>query len=136
MNCLIITTTLNFIFYRILFPGGNADFINNWGYAQAGRFIFEIANEMNARNEYFPLWGTCLGFELLAYLGINDTDPRTMCEGQNLAMKLNFKSDYRTTRLFKEAPQNVIDILDQEPVAANFHHYCLTEQVNTQRSVL
>ncbi|XP_063709500.1 gamma-glutamyl hydrolase A-like [Culicoides brevitarsis] len=112
----------------VLFPGGNADFINNWGYAQAGRYIYEIANEMNERGEYFPLWGTCLGFELLAYLGANQTDFRRVCNAESIALKLNFTQNFSESRMFRQAPQHIVDILDSKPVAANFHHFCLTPE--------
>uniref|UniRef100_A0A336L4L4 folate gamma-glutamyl hydrolase n=1 Tax=Culicoides sonorensis TaxID=179676 RepID=A0A336L4L4_CULSO len=119
----------------VLFPGGNADFVNNWGYAQAGRFIYEIANEMNSRGEYFPLWGTCLGFELLAVLGNNGTDLRSVCAGQSMALNLNFTSNFTKSRMFRDAPQSVIDILSEKPVAANFHHYCITPQNFTSNNL-
>lgn len=102
--------------------------MNNWGYAQAGRYIYEIANEMNSRGEYFPLWGTCLGFELLAYLANNDTDFRRVCNAQSMALPLNFTNDFKQSKMFQDAPQTVIDILDQERVAANFHHFCITPE--------
>lgn len=43
------------------------------GYADAGMHIYNIAKEMNEKGDYFPLWGTCLGFELLSYV---DADRR------------------------------------------------------------
>lgn len=119
---------LTFCPYRVLLPGGNADFINNWGYAQAGRYIYEIATEINMRGEYFPLWGTCLGFELLAYLAANDTDFRRTCNAQSIALPLDFTQTFIQSRMFQEAPQTVIDILDQKPVAANFHQFCITPE--------
>lgn len=43
----------------VLYPGGNADGDDYYPFAKA---IFEKAKEMNDKGNYFPLWGTCLGF--------------------------------------------------------------------------
>lgn len=37
--------------YRILFPGGDADLTSNIGYAQVGRYVYEIANDMNKNSK-------------------------------------------------------------------------------------
>lgn len=113
---------------RILFPGG-AVWFNESGYADAGRHIYDIAKEMNEKGNYFPLWGTCLGFELLTYLSADGVEHRADCSSNNQALPLEFKDDFRSSRLFENAPENVVKILTEESVTANFHHYCVTEKV-------
>jgi len=44
----------------VLFPGGGGDYVN------VGKLIVEHAKKMNDEGQFFPLWGTCLGFERLA----------------------------------------------------------------------
>ena len=34
-------------------------------FSQAGIFLVELAMEANKNGDYFPVWGTCLGYELL-----------------------------------------------------------------------
>lgn len=75
---------------RVLFPGGATYFTEKNGYADAGKYIFTIARELNAKGEYFPLWGTCLGFELMPYLWVNRGEIRGNCESINQASKLHF----------------------------------------------
>lgn len=60
----------------ILFPGGSTWFHTANGYADAGEHIFSIAKEMNGQGDYFPLWGTCLGFELLSYVDADRNEHR------------------------------------------------------------
>jgi gamma-glutamyl hydrolase len=103
---------------------------NDSGYSAAGRQIYDIAKEMNEAGHYFPLWGTCLGFELLAYLSANNTEIRAKCNSNSQALPLEFKEDFRSSRLFAEAPESIINILKNEPVTANFHSYCITEKVS------
>lgn len=112
----------------VLFPGGSADFKTKNGYADAGSMIYEIAQTLNKQGDYFPLWGTCLGFELLAYLGANRTNPLTDCKLSDINLKLQFLQDYKVSKLYRSASKEVIKILTTEPVTPNFHRYCLTQE--------
>lgn len=119
--------TLNFS--RILLPGGATWFNQSNGYADAGRHIYDIAIEMNERGNYFPLWGTCLGFELLTYLSADGKEHRAYCSSSNQALPLVFKDDFMSSRMFKGASDKIVKILESEAVTSNFHQYCVTEKV-------
>lgn len=100
------------------------------GYARAGRHIYDIAMQMNDNGNYFPLWGTCLGLELLTYLSANGVEHRADCKSENQGLPLEFKDDFKSSRMFRNAPTSIINILKNEPVTANFHSYCVTEKVS------
>ncbi|XP_061402619.1 gamma-glutamyl hydrolase [Musca vetustissima] len=112
----------------VLLPGGATYFNQSNGYADAGRHIYEIAMEINDNGTYFPVWGTCLGYELLVYLSANGTEPRTYCSSSAQPLPLEFKEDFQQSRMFRNASPEVIDILKNYPVTANFHMYCFTEE--------
>lgn len=138
------------IFCSVLLPGGATYFNQSHGYADAGRHIYEIAMEVNNNGTYFPIWGTCLGFELLVYLSANSTEPRTYCSSSSQALPLEFKDskfrsferkfrkfvffclfiDFNKSRLFRNASENIINILKNYAVTSNFHLYCFTEEVS------
>lgn len=42
----------------VLFPGGDGD----QAYHDKARFIFDEVTKINDAGEYYPLWGTCMGF--------------------------------------------------------------------------
>ncbi|XP_052861337.1 gamma-glutamyl hydrolase A-like isoform X1 [Anopheles cruzii] len=111
----------------VLLPGGATWFNQSNGYADAGHHIYDIARRFNDNGDYFPVWGTCLGFELLTYLAANGTDHRAHCNSSSQALALNFKDDFRKSRLFAQAPNDVVEILANEAVTANFHQFCITE---------
>lgn len=111
----------------VLLPGGATWFNQSNGYADAGRHIYDIAVQYNENGDYFPVWGTCLGFELLTYLAANGAEHRAHCSSNSQPLPLNFKDDFRSSRMFADAPNDVIDILSNEPVTANFHQFCVTE---------
>ncbi|XP_039445076.1 gamma-glutamyl hydrolase-like isoform X3 [Culex pipiens pallens] len=115
-----------------LFPGGATWFNQSNGYAEAGRHIYDVAVELNAQGVYFPVWGTCLGFELLTYLAADGNEHRAHCSSNNQGLHLDFTADFRTSRLFAKAPEDVVQILANEPVTANFHQFCTTEQNFTE----
>lgn len=102
------------------------------GYAEAGRYIYDIAKVLNAKGDYFPIWGTCLGYELLGYLAAGSTEIRSDCKSQKVSLPLEFKEDFQESRLFKECPSDVINILRTKHVTPNFHNYCITEKNMTE----
>ena len=41
---------------------------------ELGNYIYERLIEYNAKGQYYPLWGTCLGFENMAIFASSDGD--------------------------------------------------------------
>lgn len=80
----------NFLYDRILLPGGSSGFNKKYGYAAAGYKIYQIAKQMNDNNEYFPIWGTCLGFELLTFIDAERVKHRKKCDSENQPLPLEF----------------------------------------------
>lgn len=78
-------------FCSVLLPGGATWFNASNGYADAGRHILDIAMRLNDAGHAMPLWGTCLGMELLAYLTSTKGDPRAECYSQRQALHLEFE---------------------------------------------
>ncbi|KAF9803045.1 hypothetical protein SFRURICE_012290 [Spodoptera frugiperda] len=99
----------------VLFPGGATYFNQSDGYADAGQHIYEIAQEMNDAGDYFPIFGTCLGFELLIILasGRGEPENRIRCYSYS-NIPLNFTDDYRTSKMFKETPEDILELLKNE----------------------
>ena len=83
------------------------------------------------RNPY-PIWGTCLGFELLALFANNDEPYLSRCWSQDQALPLNFTSDWPESDLGKSAGDDMTEILANKDVTVNFHRWCLTPQNFTQ----
>ncbi|XP_026316816.1 gamma-glutamyl hydrolase A-like isoform X2 [Hyposmocoma kahamanoa] len=112
----------------VLFPGGATYFNNSDGYADAGQHIYEIAQQMNDRGDYFPIFGTCLGFELLIILasGRSEVENRNRCYSyQNLPLR--FTTDYRDSKMFSAAPLDILVILATLDVTVNSHQFCIVD---------
>ncbi|XP_036145087.1 gamma-glutamyl hydrolase B isoform X2 [Monomorium pharaonis] len=112
----------------VLWPGGATFFFQKEGYADAGATIYRIAKEINDRGVYFPIFGICLGFELLTYVAANRVEHRTLCFGQNQNLPLEFTDDFTESNLFKNITPDVFKILSVENVTANYHQFCVTKE--------
>lgn len=105
----------------ILLPGGAAD-ITSSSYQRAAKIFYELAIDANKRGDYFPIWGTCLGFEQLSLLTSNETTlSRTNTTG--LPMVLNFTQDAAGSKLFKDFLPETLQDLATEPMTVNIHKW-------------
>lgn len=56
--------------------GGAVHIDKDTGYGTSGRLIYKKIHKRNL-DGYLPLWGTCLGMELVIYSHLDRKDPRT-----------------------------------------------------------
>ena len=60
-------------------------------FAKAGIFLVKLAKEANDAGDYFPVWGTCLGFELLMLEAAGgDTSILSLVNSTNNSLDLKF----------------------------------------------
>ncbi|KAH9503963.1 hypothetical protein Btru_067462 [Bulinus truncatus] len=107
----------------VFFPGGSVD-IDKGPYARSGKFMYDLAIKANDNGDHFPLWGTCLGFQLLTAL-TSSKDYLQRTDTNNMTMTLNFSKDFQNSKLFKDMPQELITILKSEPVTQNEHNWSM-----------
>lgn len=111
------------LFYSLngfLLPGGGANFISS-GYAKTSRIIFNLAKKAFDEGDYFPLWGTCLGFEYLSTVASGSLDILSRTDTENLPIPLNFSQDYRDSRLFRDISDDLAKFLSSAPTTINMH---------------
>ncbi|XP_061096302.1 gamma-glutamyl hydrolase [Conger conger] len=110
----------------VLFPGGGVSIVAS-GYATAASIFYELAIKAKYKGDYFPIWGTCLGFEELTYL----TSGKVLLTATNtsgVALPLIFTNDSAESRLFSGFPADVISALASEPITENSHQWSLTTE--------
>ena len=99
------------------------------GYAKAGKKLFEMA--LDAWDKYqdpYPIWGTCLGFELLALLAVNGSRNLAACWSQDQALPLNLTDQWSTSRIGQAMPEDMTQLVSTKPLTINFHRWCLTPE--------
>lgn len=111
----------------LLLPGGGVWFNETKGYAEAGQHLYDAALALNKAGDFYPIWGTCLGMELIPYVALNGEELRAHCYSKKISLPLDFKPDYKSSRLFSTAPNEIINILKTENVTVNSHGFCFTE---------
>ncbi|CAL1591817.1 unnamed protein product [Knipowitschia caucasica] len=110
----------------VLYPGGDASLTTS-GYAKATRLFFDLAKEANDGGDYFPVWGTCLGFQLMAcVVGEKEGDVLTRTGEADEALALDFTHDATESRMFRSFPKETLKALSSEAVTANIHNYSMT----------
>ncbi|KAK3090350.1 hypothetical protein FSP39_011098 [Pinctada imbricata] len=108
----------------VLFPGGGVDILTS-EFAKAAKIIYKLSLEANDKGDYFPLWGTCQGFELLTALTTGQ-NLLASADAENLPLPLDFSKGYRHSRLFADVPKDIHNILSTQNVTPNFHQFTLT----------
>ncbi|CAE7828997.1 gghA, partial [Symbiodinium sp. KB8] len=97
----------------VLFTGGGADFTFPNGtltqYARKGQIVFDEVVSAYKAGEIFPLWGTCLGFEMVNFLG-GGAVPGVLVSGFNA-------ENYTLAQ-----SEGLLDVLTGQAVTMNAHH--------------
>ena len=79
----------------LLLPGGGSDLLNDktdnfTEFYESGNFLLNLARKTNENGEYFPVWGTCLGFEMMVLSVAGDKKILSVFNSTNHSMKLKF----------------------------------------------
>ncbi|CAH0398721.1 unnamed protein product [Chilo suppressalis] len=113
----------------VLYPGGNTWFNQSDGYADAGQHIYEIAQEFNDAGDYFPLFGTCLGFELFVIMASGKDRPENRVHCVAIGnYPLMFTEDYRSSKLFNQISKKSADLLEKENSTVHHHQFCIVDE--------
>jgi len=114
----------------LLFPGGGASLALNSPYFIASQHMFNLAMTANQNGDFFPVWGTCLGFQLLCVLVGNETVLTSGFDSENYPIALDFTANATQSRLFNPAtcPSTVFTALGSEAITMNNHQDGVTPQ--------
>ncbi|XP_015422891.1 PREDICTED: gamma-glutamyl hydrolase [Myotis davidii] len=111
----------------VLFPGGSAD-LKKSGYARTAKIFYSLATQSFDDGDYFPVWGTCLGFEELSYL-VSGESLLTHTNTEGITMPLNFTKS-------ENSPFDPLRSIELEPLTANFHMWSLSKMNFTKNEKL
>ena len=114
-----------------LFPGGGSPA------PAAARRLYRRAAEANAADDFFPIWGTCDGFEWMMQIGAADDHILTGgFDAENLSLPLNLTAAAAKSELFAEAAEmpvqgarprlSVLKALTSLPLTMNNHKQSVT----------
>lgn len=118
----------------ILFPGGRASIVHS-GYSRVAKIFYNKAIESFDNGDYFPVWGTCLGFEELSFL-VSGQNLLTLTNTTSVPLPLNFTEGALQGRMFQNFPADLLVSLALEPLTANFHKWSLSVKNFTENERL
>jgi len=118
----------------LLLPGGGVSLLDS-EYAKAAKVFYNLALKANSQGNYFPIWGTCLGFELLTVLTAGEK-LLAKCYAEDVSFPLQFLPGVGDSRIVQSMPPHIFQSLLKYNVTANFHTSCLTPQNFTATKAL
>ncbi|KAG9510760.1 Gamma-glutamyl hydrolase [Fragariocoptes setiger] len=124
----------------LVFPGGDniVDPHKATPMMVAAKKLYQLAVEAKNAGKIYPVWGTCLGFELLATLGADSNDVLVNCSANDIVLNVELTSRGRLLasppsdggdRFFnKNYVDNIVNVLEQGTNTYHYHHKCVTDE--------
>jgi len=106
----------------MVYTGGGSSFQPGTQYYKTGHYLYQKAIAAQKAGDYFPLWGTCLGFEFLSCLTAEDFSIlHSGFDSHNLPIPLNMTSLAQSSRMLGGFPSNIFNALATQPITMNNH---------------
>lgn len=95
----------------IIFPGGLTDLYHDSPYVIAARKLWNWAKEENDKGRPYPIWGTCLGFQLLHILESNVSFTELLIDTDSVAQAstIEFSESAESSAMFGTLPSALRD---------------------------
>lgn len=119
----------------LFFTGGMDSLSPNTTYFKTASALYDWAKKANdaglvtykpslSLGDYFPVWGTCQGFQLLSILAAQDQTVllHDQYDSWNLSLPLRLTSEASTSRFFAGLPASVVKTLTTTNATQNLHH--------------
>jgi gamma-glutamyl hydrolase len=101
----------------VLFPGGSALL------PLSAKVMWDLALKSNNSGDYFPVWGTCLGFEFLIELTGGIDALQTGFNAENVSLPLILSSE-QNSQLYEE--ESIKNIVTTKHITMNNHRNGIT----------
>ena len=108
----------------LLLPGGKSH-LDSDGYGAAAKAFWDLAHDHP--EVYFPIWGTCLGHEELAFLA-GGPEVIEACDARNQVVTVDPEPALTESRLFANATEEQIALFTVEPNVIMLHSFCVTPE--------
>lgn len=111
----------------VLFPGGGVEFDIKNRWTSNANYIFQYAIQQNDKGNVFPIWGTCLGHQLLSFLSNNFTSPLTAVRGQTAVLNtIKFVTTDKGTLFTDMSDKLIAKVSTGQGIAYFNHHWAIS----------
>ncbi|XP_063682074.1 gamma-glutamyl hydrolase A-like [Bolinopsis microptera] len=101
---------------------------------EASKYIYDWTVNFNKNGSYFPLWGTCLGFEAILYAEANTnvtSDIRFKCSA-HMPNNLTIQEGAQNSRMLSNLDSKLYQAVQTEQLVYNSHSFCIgAEQIES-----
>ncbi|KAM5172480.1 gamma-glutamyl hydrolase-like [Mantella aurantiaca] len=111
----------------VLLPGGAVGLLTS-NFSRTAGIFYKLSIEAASSGVYFPIWGTCMGFQILTALTAGE-NLLSYTLAENISLPLNLTDDISSSRMFRHAPPKLLRVVTTENITANFHHFGITPEV-------
>ena len=117
----------------IFLPGGGNQLVKDGEmsqFAQTGKYIVQWALQQNKQEKYYPVWGTCMGFELLSMIISQDLGVIIHCQDElceNYPTIIEFAK--YNSRLFQGFDEELTRVLSEVDINYNWHRWMITQEI-------
>jgi gamma-glutamyl hydrolase len=106
----------------VFFQGGGVNIAPETDFSKKALFILNKVIDFNENGTYYPLCGTCLGFELLHVIIANSKKVLTSVEASGIKTPLDFNIDeIKKTKMFSMFDDFELNALRSKNTTAQFH---------------
>jgi gamma-glutamyl hydrolase len=109
----------------VLFTGGELMLELNTTYGHTAGYILEKVIEFNEKDKvHYPLWGTCMGMQLLSALVAEDASviAKSRFDSEGIGRSLTLTPRAYQSRMFRDIPKSILHDLQTKPITSNLHH--------------
>mmetsp|Transcript_17655 Transcript_17655/g.57726 ORF Transcript_17655/g.57726 Transcript_17655/m.57726 type:complete len:346 (-) Transcript_17655:81-1118(-) len=110
----------------LVFPGGGSDLSKGTALRTAAETLLKLAMDSNDAGDPFPIWGTCMGFQLLLMMVSGDENLLEHFPSINVGVPLTFQVPPEKTRLYGSSgrfPPDLLDAIQKQGVPFENHHW-------------
>ncbi|XP_063787672.1 gamma-glutamyl hydrolase-like isoform X2 [Pseudophryne corroboree] len=111
----------------VLLPGGAVNLLSS-SFSRTAGIFYKLAIQANSDGVYFPVWGTCMGFQVLTALTSGE-NLLSCTSAENITLPLTLSDDISSSRMFRHAPMELLHAISRENITANFHHFGITPEL-------
>jgi gamma-glutamyl hydrolase len=108
----------------ILFTGGELTLSPNSTYYKTADHIYQWVLKTNGAGTYFPLWGTCMGFQLLNILTASNYSvlSHSIFDSEHMSLPLELSTPASDSRLLSQMDPALLRVLTETNITENLHH--------------
>ena len=110
----------------VLFPGGGADLGPSTALFRTASQLVQLAAAEKDNGATFPIFGHCMGFELLMLITSADENLLSKVDAENITLPLQLTATGKSSRLISALDARAVSILTGQDVTMNNHQYGVT----------